>query len=418
MVKFDTTGTPQTFEARGIAIGFCKKLVAHARLRCVEIKGEAQWDLIVPSALNKPSQRNMMVIPWRHLPNYAELPVRDQLLFGAIESIPKILVDPFDVRAAKLQIDALEHPDDAMRSEAQKEQSREQADRRSVYLSLMANFTRELGVRMGDGFMAHADTNVLTAITSGTKVDGFDFEPEKLFNRVIGAMSQDFGMTSLEFVSRINEISDLLKPFGAVNIETERKCDGYLTRVRNRMLVFSQDLEDHLEDADDTESDAIAMLRFALKGAVGYVNERYDDLEQMCSMLRNVFLDFPKSHDKILHLRRDISYALDGWNDLIDIWNAAKDDGLPEDAQEQAKSQAIARILHVLPAMAKGELEDDDENSKVWSQFEFARASMVRMLVGWGTNEIDAELKERIEVARNREAERLGRDPLFPGRLA
>jgi hypothetical protein len=111
--------------------------------------------------------------------------------------------------------------------------------------------------------------------------------------------------------------------------------------------------------------------------------------------------------DRVLSIvkkaRREVAYALDGWDGLCRLWFDLKGD-----ATYQERIEVLTIIFNHLPLMPEGEIETNSERSKVWKGFNAARVSVVRAMVSWTDNEVDRELEDRInrakEASRQRES--------------
>lgn len=112
-----------------------------------------------------------------------------------------------------------------------------------------------------------------------------------------------------------------------------------------------------------------------------------------------MFEEIDGSLAKLKKLLRDVTYALDGWKELIDIWDEAIE-GIGMVGGEQALLRAVDHILLYLPVIPAREIRGANPGDMM--ERERTRLTLVRSMHSWTTNEMDAELQDRVEAGRNR----------------
>lgn len=399
---------PLSFEARGASVPFETSSLRECRLRVVDMGRELDWEITVPSGMGGTDSRSVMILPWRDVPTFAGMTLRDKELYQRIDDIDDSeSPDPFKLREIRIRVDQAMGESEQVRSQAAMEVDREKQDRLMTYLSFLAQLTRDCGIRKGDAFMDSADTGLLMRLTQDKKASqeaGLD--AAALTERVLSFASEEVDAPVKVVNQRLEELTSYMAPFGAVNIEAENKTDGFLTRTRNEIKRMDRSMTQYSKSARSEASDRITLVRFAIKDFLDYVDERFNQIEQFFSFFMNVFREYDKTKVFAQQIRRDVSYALDGWSHLCGIWFTAL-----ETKEDEAIDDAIGYILANLPVMPDEEVNQDDERSRVRRGFEMARVQMVRTMVNWTDNTVDRELEQRVAASKEEQA----KPKLVPG---
>lgn len=391
-----------SFETRGASIPFRTRNLRCCRLRVVDTGRAIEWEACLPAGLGDTGSRGTMVLPWTDLPLFSRMSDRDRALYDQIDALDDDQhPDPFAIRDAVIRVDGRDDADPAVRDEAVREIERDRRDRLRVYMSFLAQLTRDCGIHQGDRFMAGADTDMLIALTNAPRsVAAPGIDPKALTDRVLGFAADRLGITPKAVNARLEEFTRHLAPFGCINVEGERKVDGFLTRTRNRIAAMDRSIAREARRMRSETEGMSAMIRFAIKDFLDYSGDRLDRIEQVFSHLYSMFRDYERTRALAMRIRRDVSYALDGWSQLCDVWEGAVASREPQRIEE-----AVRYILTVLPLMPEEEVRPGGERGRVWRGFEAARVQMVRVLVGWDDDEVDEELLYRLADARRREEE-------------
>lgn len=388
---------PTNFEARGASIPFEATSLRESRLRVIDLGHSLDWEVTVPSGMGGLNSRSVMIMPWHDVPFFAGMKPRDRELYNRIDSIPDDeSPDPFKVREIRIRVDqAMAESEDARR-QAGIEVEREKQDRLLTYMSFLAQLMRDCGIRQGDAFMANADTALLTRLTKDPAASAeLGIDAAALTDRVLDFAAGELNAPKKIVNQRLEELTSYMAPFGAVNVDSDSKTDGFLTRTRNDIKQMDRSLAQYARNARAEIADRITLIRFAIKDFLEYVNDRFNDIEQFFSFFINVFREYDKTKAFARKVRRDVSYALDGWGHLCTAWNEALATG-----DRNTVEEAIGYILRHLPMMPGEEVRQDDRRSNVRRGFETARAQMVRTLVNWTDNTVDRELEQRVADAK------------------
>jgi hypothetical protein len=145
----------------------------------------------------------------------------------------------------------------------------------------------------------------------------------------------------------------------------------------------------------------MVLILEAADECIAYVNERLSDLNGMLGQLADMFDKNMGAIDRLDKLRRDVAYGLDGWVDMIRLWDEAF---VAREAigGELAMERAINRISGYAPRIPVKELYPDHQLVKKGSQYEQARVRNVSQMHGWDTDQLDSELADRVEKGRER----------------
>ena len=393
-------GLPKSFEARGCLVGFQKTSLAQARLRAVPDGTLVEWEIMIPVNREKRNS-SVMIMPWRQLNAYTSLADRDKYLYDAVDHLDEDHPDPLIMRRVRLAVDAEHHPDNDRRMDAKRAMQRDRRDRLNVYLSLLAQMTRDAGIGLGDTFMAHANTELLMKITQGDSSLGID--GEALTNRVLGFHAQKVGLAFKDVNLRLEAVADQAAVFGTMNLAETSARDGLFHHLKQRVLDFDLSLAVFESKAFSEIQNMSMMVRFAAKDFVKFIDEKTSMVEQILSNFSTALTESDRVQGIIKKTRRDVSYALDGWDALVEAWFAVEETGTTAE-----KTEVLQFIFNHLPLMPEEEVDTGSERGKVWKGFNAARVSVVRAMVSWSDNEVDQEMVERIN--RTKEAERLQRE--------
>lgn len=389
---------PATFEARGAVIPFAGKSVMGCRLRVVATGRTPDREIVVPSG-RASAEISTMIMPWSSLPVFATLSARDRALYDAIDRLDAEQgIDPFAIRATTQRVDQEHGLDDAIRTRARRDIERERRDRLTVYLSFVAAIMRVAGTRLDDPFMAGATAGLLERITRDPgHAASVGVDAEGLTDRAFRFATEALGAAHGTVNARLEELVDFLAPFGPLDIDPQASGSGFLARRRDDLVRMDRQLAAFGEESRVEIHNIILLIRFAIRDFSDYLKARFRRMELHFEDLLAALGAYEPTKALCLSMRRDVSFALDGWGELCDLWFTAHESG-----DEAATEAALWQILDFLPVMPADEMERGDDRRRVWHGFGGARAEMVRMLVGWGTNVVDEELVDRIRKARAR----------------
>ena len=398
---------PTSFERRGSVVGFNHDLLRNARLR---ITDDYDWEVVIP---NYQAQRAQLVMDWDQLLGFASLGDRDRALYQAINALDEdedaeIIVDPFALRATRIKIDKTLGETDEVRRRARREEQLDRQDRMLVYLSFLAQLTRDCGAAHGIALMANATTDLLMKVTHSSAEEELGIDTGEFTDKVLAFAADKTGIDFKIVNARLEFMSDQMAALGAIKASPDgrsTRTTGFLARSRRRLEAFRSEMLEYRNTCRKEMTDPVNTIAFAAKQYMEYVDLRTGAIEQKFSDFMTVIEDFESAVALVRQSRRDNSFALDGWGELIDTWDEAS--GADTDEEVEA---AVGFILEHLPMMPQDEQDHTDEDSRVWNGHDGVGKAMVRMMTSWGDGQIDRELQRRIEQGKKRaEEQHLGR---------
>ena len=328
-------------------------------------------------------------MPWRHLPSIGQMTPRDDTLFRAVDSLEDAEdIDPFIIREVVLKLDErLGHGKGAL--------GLQRYDTLKAKASLLAILVREYGRQQRDRVLAALPSSKL--VENGSKQATDDLTIEQLTRQTLDFHGKRLGLPADELGRRLDALAERLAPLGEVGVSQAAKEDGFLVRSRNRLRAFDHEMIEYEKDARHEMSDPTAMIRFAVKQYLGYVDTKLASLEEKFVHLPSLLREVDRMVGFLDGVRRDVGYALDGWDVLMDIWDEAKGSGDVVKTEE-----AVMFVFTNAPLMPLQEIDTSTESGKVWRGYEAARGGLVKMMHSWNDGERDDELMKRAEEGKQR----------------
>ena len=389
---------PTTFERRGTTVPLSQPGFKHTRVREYEFGKDRVLEAVMPN-YSGVRRGELTVIPWTDLKDRAAFSERDNHIIQDIMRLRgKQPIDPIYIRLLCQRADAIHNPDEDERRLAREQAENDRIDRESVRMSCLAQLTRECGISRGDAFMSKADTTtLLDLINDAQQGDGFDVR--MLIERVMQFAAERSGSTIEEVRDWMDPLVGLIAPFGSVPAAGEDRLDGFLFTQHRNLLGFRKSLHHHTANATGDAAQSIALILEVCDQTITYVNSRLVHLDSLLGRFADMFEEIDGSLAKLKKLLRDVTYALDGWKELIDIWDEAIE-GIGMVGGEQALLRAVDHILLYLPVIPAREIRGANPGDMM--ERERTRLTLVRSMHSWTTNEMDAELQDRVEAGRNR----------------
>jgi len=387
---------PRRFEDRGTAVPFESRALRLTRLRVVTSLTSLEWEATIAGFWGG-SSRQMLVVQWRQLPAVAQMSPRDETLYRAVDRLEDAEdIDPFVIHDIVLKVD-----DRLGRGKGAT--NLEQVERDITRTSLLARIAQECGRAGGDRGLVKLGVDWVSA-TDQKRAANAAKELSRASDRLIAFLAGQIDSAQEEARQRLESMTDLLTPVGGVGLDPAVKEDGYLIRFRNRLRLFDREMLDYEKDARREMSDPTAMIRFAVKQYLSYVEDRLSMLEDRLVHLPLLLREYDRATKFITKTRRQIAFALDGWPILINLWDEAQATGDAVRVEE-----AVMFIFTNAPLMPLQEIDTTTESGKVWRGYESARGSLVKMMHGWNDGEPDQNLLNRVESAKAGEKKAAGR---------
>lgn len=395
---------PDTFQARGVLVPFENPRLKPLRLRIHPGQRPKEWEAIFENYAGSEDRQNL-IMQWVHVPNWTQMAIRDRALFDFItETFADAPLDPLVMRTLALTADRDHAGDPTTREFAKARLDAARKDRFQAYISLLAQATRECGVARGDPVMSKANSMMLMAAIRATPGQDAD-AGQALTEKVFGYLAQQAKISPPLVIKRIEAVSETLAPIGAINLDADpgARQEGHLALSFARLDKFREALREYEKEVRDEAANRALLVQFSAAQFRDYVADRLSDIEQKLSF----FVAVVRDHEVVLELiagwARDIAFALDGWSDLIDVWDKAQEK-FEAEKDPYVLDLAIQHILLYLPTMPTE--ATDAESERVWNGLTFQRSKMVRQLTNWIDGKVDKDLKSRLDAARKAEIDR------------
>ncbi|MBT5267755.1 MAG: hypothetical protein HOL85_23200 [Rhodospirillaceae bacterium] len=390
---------PQTFERRGTTVPLMVPDFAHTRVREYINGDDRVLEAVIPN-YSGARRGEMTVVNWNQLDELATFGDRDLRI---IEEVGKTStakqIDPIEIRTICMRADADLHPDQYRRNQARLARTQDNEDQETVRLSCIAQLTRECGIDRGDVFMANANTKTLVDLITNKKSE---FDIELLVERIMVFAAERSGRSLDEIRDWLEPLVSMIAPLGTVAAAGEQRGNGHLFAAHIRLIEFRKALSRFKVYARDEVGQSIGLVLQVTDQSIEFINERLEQLDRMLGKFADMFEGYDDSILKLEKLRRDIAFALDGWEELIVAWEEAEE-GMDMAGGEQAVERAIYHIMNFLPVIPDKELYPDDTIGGTGVDVERARQSLVHEMHSWSTNAVDHELQARIKEAKERD---------------
>ena len=371
----------------------------HARVREYDFGKDRILEAVLPN-YSGVRRGELTVIPWADLKDRAAFGERDLHIMQDIMRLRgKQSIDPIYIRLLCQRADAIHNPDEDTRRLAREQAENDRVDRESVRMSCLAQLTRECGISRGDAFMAKANTKTLLDLINDAQ-EGAGFDVRMLIERVMHFAAERSGSTVEDVRDWMDPLVGLIAPFGSVPAAGEERLDGFLFTQHRNLLGFRKSLHEHGATASGDAARSIQLILEVCDQTITYVNSRLVRLDSLLGRFADMFDEFDGTLERLKKLLRDVSYALDGWHELIEIWREAVG-GIGMIGGEQALFRAVDHILLYLPIIPTPEIRG--ANPGAMMEKERTRLTLVRSMHSWTSNEADTELQSRVEAGRSRQ---------------
>jgi len=373
----------------------------HTRVREYEFGDNRILEAVMPNYSGTRRGENT-IVPWTELKRRVPFSERDlHIIEDILRTEGKWAVDPIYVRVLCQRADTIYSPEEEDRRVARVLAEQDRVDRETVRMSCLAQLTRECGIARGDAFMAKANTKTLLDLISDAQ-DGEGFDITMLIERVM-IFAAERSNSSIEDVRDwMDPLVGMIAPFGSVPAAGEERLDGFLFRQHQELLEFRKSLHEQSASTTGELLQSVQMILEVCDQTIAYVNARLVKLDEILGKFADMFDGAEESVNRLKRFRRDVSYGLDGWHELIEIWNEALE-GIAMVGGEEALVRAVDHVLIHLPVIPEPEIRG--KSSEVSMKQERKRLSLVRSLHSWTSNEVDTDLLDRVKEGRRRAAE-------------
>lgn len=353
---------PATFEDRGVTVPFTTPLLSQARLRRDDMD---RFEFLLP---NFTAGKGTYVLPWKGLPNVMTLTLHDRLLFEEIEKIERH--SPEQIRACALSVQAsgICGPEAATRAARLRDQ-----DAQYLVLTqfiLVTELLKLVGISAADLLRPGMTTE----------------DSKRVARQALARVAAMVDIPPDDMTTRVDQLGEAVAPVGL----PQAPKAGHLRSLAERLGGFAQSTQ-HFADTDPSD---VAMLG-AYVGTVAnhtltLARQRIAKLDNACRDARQIVNDVPRLLTAINEYVGRISWLLDGWDFLIAMWEAVKDE------PPAARQTAISDISRLLPLIPKEEVSHATEQLDLDAIARLQRR-WVRVNQDWRTGVLDMDAVMRLE---------------------
>lgn len=385
---------PLTFEARGAIAHFGNRALKLARLKIGWTGPTKSVEVSIPSAGGAAGR---LVIPLAKLAEFTPFDARDSALLEAIvKAVALKTPEPMQLRRVRIEVDEKHGLTDAIRAEAASEVKSDKADRFQVRLSFIAQLTRECGVRLSDRFIASANTERLIDLIHETQLAEARIDVNDLIRRVVEITSKAVNISPAEIQRRLEQLADLLTPFGKVGLPYTHRQDGFLIRERNQLAKLLGDLTAARSEIRTEAVEAVDKALPNVKQALAFVDERLLGVDTQLKDLSRALMEWQITVIQVHECRRSVAGGLDGWRQMAEAFVEGETMARKIDNPEPIERNIIwiEQNMPILP------LREVNPTAGLMSTDDSALAMnrQVKEIHGWKDGELDKVMANRLGV--------------------
>jgi len=243
--------------------------------------------------------------------------------------------------------------------------------------------------------MARVDTGTLMELMGGESGRS-QIDLDLLIERVMIFAAERSKTTVAGVKEYLDPLVGMITPFGNVTTVGEERSNGFLYQRHTALIAFRRQVAGYRPNVREELQNRVDDIIQAADECIDYVNERLATLNEMMGRLADMFDQNLGVIDILDRLRRDVGYGLDGWEDMIAVWNAAYVNHAAIGGGK-AMERTIDRISSYAPRIPVKELFPDHQYVKPGAQYEKAKVKMVSTMHAWDTGQLDTELHARVE---------------------
>jgi hypothetical protein len=387
---------PLTFEARGATAHFGNRALKLARLKMGWTGPVKSLEVLIPGAGGGVGR---LVVPFDKLAEYNQLDARDTALLQEIAKAAALKApEPMQLRRIRIEVDEKHGLTDAIRAEAAQEIKADKMDRFQVRLSFIAQLTRECGVRLGDRFMASANTERLIELIHEKQLADARIDVNELTRRVVEITGQAVNISPDEIEQRLEQLAELLTPFGKAGQPYASRKDGFLSRARHELAKLLRDLAAARSTIRPEAVEAVDKALPNVKQALDFVDGKLAAVDAQLKDLSRALMEWQTTVMLVHESRRCVAGGLDGWRQMAEAF----DEGatmVRQIGDSEPIERNIAWIEQNIPVIP---LREIDPEAGLMSMDDGAMAmnQQVKEIHGWKTGELDRVMAQRLGVKR------------------
>jgi hypothetical protein len=352
---------PSTFEDRGTAAPFTTPLFILSRVRPDE---RQELVLLLPSFGGTDGS---YVVPWSAVPEIGGMSTHDRALHEEI--LAAKATSPDQMRTAGFKVAATGLAGPAAAEAAKKAMADDRKKIEETHILLILALLTSSGMT----------TQELTQTDPETD------EWRQKTKAMLEKSAADYGIEIDRIYHRIGELSEMLAPVGLAISRQEARLRQLLQGLGEFRQSISEwgevDVSDMAEMA--IYAAAVADLTLDMAGTL------FRKLDAAMTDIGLVVREWAAQGPQARHLATRLSWLLDGWDFIIELWRSLA--GQPVEEQRDG----VANLMRILPIIPRDETESDDDEDK--KRRELFQRKRLQAHVDWRTGKYDVELVSRIE---------------------
>lgn len=368
--KKNTPLLPATFEQRGIYIPFTTPVLAYARLR--RPRG-GSLEVLIPGLAGG---SETYVIPYKVLNEVINLTVHDRALHEELVHLREVSTTNVRQIAHSVAKTGLGGP--TLSRRARQEEQADQTQPAEILLSLIRMAIEQLAPN-------HPGVKDLTE-RSIAEPDGM-----KLARDALGGYAQSIGERGDKLYVRLERWALVVTPVGSAN----GSVVGFLYALLETLESLAQELGQWMLLEPPETAEMAQRSVTAIRAACDLAKTHTAELSRLASNIAEPLRDFESTEKSLQHHVRRTGLVLDGWQRVIDAWNAAR---AGDRFHQRDTLESFAQYMPVMPKEALG------ESTELWetlrqSQTRWSSTSQHRI-----DSDLDQDTKEKLSQFRKEPA--------------
>ena len=306
------------------------------------------------------------VIPWSLLPEIISLSVHDRMLHEALGALKQ--VTPVRIRGVVLDVARTGIGGIEMARAARGALDREHKAQEISQFTLMADALKQLGEK---------EAQPLSGAELAT------VEGQKTARQILMQFAVTIGASDQDIIDRLEEWSRLAAPAG------RKDAGGRLRRLYDDLTTWGRHLDEWAEPEPPESQFMARRVVQGLEVALKLAGSHLDQIARRESMLRQVMSDWKTERARIARHIERLSWILDGWESLRELWKTARD------AERYRQCEAVEEVASHVPMMPENEL--DAEEREMFEALRLNQNDWAKALHGSKDRKIDQELLQRLE---------------------
>jgi hypothetical protein len=286
---------PITFAERGMVVGFTKPDFFLSRIRPA---GKGAMELLVR---NISGGKGYYVVNWRGLSETMPLTLHDSVLYQAISQLPSL--DPAAIRSAGLAV-------------AKEGYAGEEA---SVAALALESGDRDMALLTQFGLIAALLSESGVKNVSLMSVAAADAAEQDMLRGALRRIAPDLGVDPVHIFKFIEAMADALFPVGMPTAP----MPGRHRRTLTQLIALENAMNVWVEEEPTELRGAAAFIAAAAQINIKIMQQLLGELDQDLSQIMRFFKLWTADEKSVRERLQRVSWVLDGWDHLINIWSAA-----------------------------------------------------------------------------------------------